>query len=357
MHLVNRVDFYKRSDVEALIQTLISKNGRLDPIFDLELGYRYLDVEKAIDKDSNGAVELLEELYEAKVLNSQIYDMEVRCPDCGSPNISTRYLCPTCGSFHIKKTFLMEHLDCGYLGPIVNYGDPIICPKCQKPMVEGSFKNAGSIYECSDCKKQIDTPYVNHWCRSKDFRFSFENAIYQGKFTYFPTKEAQEDIDRGIIFISPITALFENLGMKRSQNPNVLGSSGVELKFDIGYEGNGRKYYVDILQGKDPFGEIEILKEYGKINDAKVEGYILVSPGLDATATSMAKSYKMNIFDGSKPDEILVKLAESFKLKGLTVTSQKETPKKTDEKVPDNEPAKVVENKKTDPKPKSRWKI
>jgi len=358
MHLVNRVDFYKRSDVEAIIQTLIAKNGNLDPVFDLEQGYRYPDIEKAIGKDSTGAVELLEELYEAKVLSSKVYDMEIRCPDCGSPNISTRYLCPACGSFHIKKTFLMEHLTCGYLGPITNYGDPIICPKCHEPMVEGEFKNAGSIYECADCKKQIDTPFVNHWCRVKDFRFSFENAIYQGKFTYFPTKEAQEDIDRCIIFISPITAVFESLGMKRFQNTTVIGTSGIELQFDIGYEGNGRKYYLDILQGKDLFGEMDILKEYGKINDAKVDGYILVSPGLDSLATSMAKSYKMNVCDGSTPNEIMVKLSESLKIRGLTPNIKKETPKMAEEKEvdhkPETKPNKVITS---ETKPKSRWKI
>jgi transposase-like protein len=348
MHLVQRVDFYKRSDVEAVIETLLSKTGRLDPVFDLELGYRYPDVEKAIGKDSHETIKLLEELFEAKLLNSQVYDMEIRCPDCGSPNVSTRYLCPVCGSFHIKKTILMEHLGCGYLGPIVNYGDPMVCPKCQEPMIEGTYRNAGSIYECADCKKQIDTPFVNHWCRTKDFRFSFENAVYQGKFTYYPTQETKEDIDRGIIFISPITAVFDSLGMKRIENPRVIGSSGVELVFDIGYEGTGRKYYLDILQGKEPFGELDILKEYGKINDAKVDTYILVSPGLDASATSISKSYKMNIFDGSNSKEILAKLSESLRTMGLTATSKKETPVHVEVKEEQKEP---------EAKPKSRWKI
>ena len=359
MHLAQRVDFYKRPDVEAVIETILSKTGRLDPMFDLELGYRYPDVEKAIGKDPYGAVELLEELYEAKILDSQIYDMELRCPQCGSPNVSTRYLCPVCGSFHIKKTFLMEHLDCGYMGPVISYGDPMICPKCQQPLLEGTYRNAGSIYECADCKKQIDTPFVNHWCRAKDYRFSFENAVYQGKFTYFPTTETKEDIDRGIIFISPITTIFESIGMKRIEKPSVIGSSGVELKFDIGYEGNGRKYYVDILQGKELFGELDILKEYGKFNDAKVEAYMLVSPGLDSAATSMGKSYKMNICDGPNPNEIRAKLSESLRTKGITTVTKKEAPKKPESTAEGKTEAKAEvkeEEKEPEGKSKSRWK-
>lgn len=347
MHLANRVDFYKRPDVEAVIDTLLTKSGRLDPVFDLELGYRYPDVERVIGKDSHGAVELLEELFEAKILGSQVYDMEIRCPDCGSPDVSTRYLCPVCGSFHIKKTFLMEHLDCGYLGPVVNFGDPVICPKCQQPMLEGTYRNAGSIYECVDCKKQIDTPFVNHWCRKKDFRFSFENAIYQGKFSYFPTPDTKDDIERGIIFVSPITAIFESYGLKRTEKQKVTGASGIELSFDICYEGLGHKYYVDILQGKEPFGELDILREYGKINDAKVEAFVFVSPGLDTQATSMAKSYKMNIFSGSSPKEIHGKLSEALKIKGLTATPKKEAVVKTDKKEAEKE---------SEVKTKSRWK-
>jgi len=349
MHLAQRVDYYKRPDVEAVIDILLAKTGRLDPIFDLEQGYRYPDVEKAIGKDSYGAVELLEELFDARILDSQIFDMEIRCPDCGSPNISTRYLCPVCGSFNIKKTFLMEHLDCGYMGPIVNYGDPLICPKCQQPLVEGNYRNAGSIYECADCKKQIDTPFVNHWCRAKEFKFSFENAVYQGKFTYFPTPETKEDIDRGIIFISPITLIFESLGMGRIENTKVMGASGVELTFDVGYEGNGHKYYVDILQGKELFGELDILKEYGKINDAKVEAYLLVAPGMDEKATSMARSYKMSVCDGSNPNEIGVKLSDALKGKGLVHTPVKDSSKKDE--------AKKNEEKAPEIKSKSRWKV
>jgi DNA-directed RNA polymerase subunit RPC12/RpoP len=328
-----------------VITALLSSTGRLDPVFDLEYGYKYPNVEKAINKDSDGAVALLEDLYEGGVLDSQVYDMEIRCPECGSPNVSTRYLCPVCGSFHIKKTILMEHLDCGYLGNLVTYGDPLVCPKCGQPLIEGAYRNAGSIYECADCKKQIDTPFVNHWCRNKGVNFSFENAIYQGRFSYFPTKETKEDIERGIIFISPITKIFENLGLKKMDDPKIVGSSGVELVFDAGYQGAGRKYFVDILQGKELFGELDILREYGKITDSKVETFVLVLPGLDNKATSMVKSYKMSMIDAPTPGEIQAKLTSALRNSGLTQTAVAIPGAQTEK-----------EEKKAEAKPKSRWR-
>jgi len=326
------------------MNALISKTGRLDPVFDLQYGYRYPDVEKATNKDSDGAVALLEDLYEGGILDSQIYDMEIRCPECGSPNVSTRYLCPVCGSFHIKKTILMEHLDCGYLGNLTTFGDPLVCPKCEQPLVEGAYRNAGSIYECADCKKQIDTPFVNHWCRNTASNFSFENAIYQGKFSYFPTTGTKEDIDRGILFISPITTIFEGMGLKKMDVPKIVGTSGVELSFDVGYQGAGRKYFVDILQGKELFGEFDILREYGKITDSKVETFILVLPGLDNKATTMAKSYKMNVIDSPNVGEIHSKLMSSLRNSGLSqsAVSVSIQPEK--------------EEKKKEEKPKSRWR-
>ena len=343
--MAQRVELYKRPDVEAVINTLISETGRLDPVFDLQYGYRYPDVEKAINKDSDGAVALLEDLYAGGILDSQIYDMEIRCPECGSPNVSTRYLCPVCGSFHIKKTILMEHLDCGYLGNMTTYGDPLVCPKCEQPLIEGSYRNAGSIYECVDCKKVIDTPFVNHWCRNKGVNFSFENAIYQGKFSYFPTKETKEDLERGIIFISPITGIFEGLGMKKMDTPKIVGTSGVELTFDVGYQGAGRKYFVDILQGKELLGEFDILREYGKITDSKVETFVLVLPGLDDKATTMAKSYKMNVIDAPTIGEIHAKLTSALKNSGLTQGANLTRSSQSDK-----------EAKKPEGKPKSRWR-
>jgi DNA-directed RNA polymerase subunit RPC12/RpoP len=328
-----------------VITTLLSSTGRLDPVFDLEYGYRYPNVEKAINKDSDGAVALLEDLYEGGVLDSQIFDMEIRCPECGSPNVSTRYLCPVCGSFHIKKTILMEHLDCGYLGNLVTFGDPLVCPKCNQPLIEGAYRNAGSIYECADCKKQIDTPFVNHWCRNKGVNFSFENAIYQGKFSYFPTNETKEDIERGIVFLTPITKIFEGLGLKKMDAPKIVGASGVELTFDAGYQGTGRKYFVDILQGKELFGEYDILREYGKITDSKVDTFVIVLPGLDAKATTMAKSYKMNMIDAPTVGEIHAKLTSALKNSGLTQAAIA---------VPGTQPEK--EDNKAEAKPKSRWR-
>jgi DNA-directed RNA polymerase subunit RPC12/RpoP len=271
--------------------------------------------------------------------------MEIRCPECGSPNVSTRYLCPVCGSFHIKKTILMEHLDCGYLGNLITFGDPLVCPKCGQPLIEGAYRNAGSIYECADCKKQIDTPFVNHWCRNKASNFSFENAIYQGKFSYFPTKETQEDLERGIIFISPITGIFGGLGLKQMDVPKIVGTSSVELTFDVGYQGAGRKYFVDILQGKELFGEFDILKEYGKITDSKVETFVLVLPGLDNKATTMAKSYKMNVIDAPTVGEIHAKLTSALRNSGLSQSA-----------ILAPSPKSEKEDKKPDEKPKSRWR-
>jgi DNA-directed RNA polymerase subunit RPC12/RpoP len=343
--LAQRVELYKRPDVEAVMNAILSKTGRLDPVFDLQYGYRYPDVETAINKDSDGAVALLEDLYEGGILDSQIYDMEIRCPECGSPNVSTRYLCPVCGSFHIKKTILMEHLDCGYLGNLITFGDPLVCPKCGQPLIEGAYRNAGSIYECADCKKQIDTPFVNHWCRNKASNFSFENAIYQGKFSYFPTKETQEDLERGIIFISPITGIFGGLGLKQMDVPKIVGTSSVELTFDVGYQGAGRKYFVDILQGKELFGEFDILKEYGKITDSKVETFVLVLPGLDNKATTMAKSYKMNVIDAPTVGEIHAKLTSALRNSGLSQSA-----------ILAPSPKSEKEDKKPDEKPKSRWR-
>jgi len=318
---------------------IFDNKEKIYPKFDLSEGYRYTDVEEVIKKTPSAANELLEELYKGEILDRLLYDMEMRCPQCKSPNVSTRYICPSCGSLHIKKTILLEHFECGYLGPFTTFGEINTCPKCNAILTEGSYKNAGSIYECADCNKQIDTPFVNHLCREHDgYIFSFENSIYQPKYYYYPTQPVSEDMKRGIIFTSPIINILQKLGMNQLENASLVGSSGVQQVFDLAFERNKKTTYIDILQGSEPFTEMDVLREYGKLMDTKVEAYILISPGLEEKAMAMAKTYRLNVIDSSEVNSIYSRL---------------ETSLRDNHQIPTTYEAKNDQNTKT----KGRWKI
>lgn len=303
-----RTDYYKLPEVEALFLDILEKKEKVDPAFDLKIGYRYPDVEEAIKFDVPKAIGLMEQLYNAGILDREVHDMELRCPYCGSSNVSVYYLCPNCESLRIKKTMLLEHMTCGYMGPVVSLGEPLICPKCGKRIAEGEYRNVGSIYECEECNQQIDTPYVNHWCRDCDKKFNFDNSIYQPAYSYFPRELVKKDMENGILYLSKIAEVFKELGLARVADTRTDSKSGFKEVFDTAFEGNGVKIFLDLLYSETPITEFELIKEYGKIINVEKNVFVVAVPGLDQRAAVIVKSYNMNLVEAAKPLEALMKL-------------------------------------------------
>src|SRR3990172_433165 len=96
-----RGELYKDSRVEVIIELLVA-NKKIKPIFDLSNGYTYPDLDKIIvENPGENRDEFLRKMVEAKVLDKELFDIELRCPKCKSPDSSTRYLCPFCKSMRI----------------------------------------------------------------------------------------------------------------------------------------------------------------------------------------------------------------------------------------------------------------
>ena len=329
-----RYDNYKVPEIEVFMVNVLEKKGEIKPSFDLKLGYRYPEVEEIIKMDSSKTIDFLENLCNMGILKKEIYDMELRCPTCNSSNISVNYICPYCASFSIQRTLLIEHKVCGYLG--TSQRESSVCPKCGKKILEGEYRDAGSIYECKSCKKQIETPFVSHWCRECALKFSFENTIYQPKHVYSATELTKKEIEAGILYIHQVVNVFNQQGFTRDMNTKVIGESGIDQVFDLAFNGFGVKYYVDILFSLTSLSESDIIKEYGKILDTKVNSCVIVLPGLSDAANKFVKSYNMNVIEATKPEVAISKLQSDlgpkvFALKA-NVISKTEVSEKLKEK-------------------------
>jgi hypothetical protein len=328
----DRSSFYKLPEVEAIFTKVLEKMETIKPVFDLTLGYHYPNVEEATGLDATGANNLLNTLKDAGVLDQETYDMELRCPYCNSPNASVLYECPHCESNEIKKTMLMEHLTCGYLGPVEGFGEKLVCPKCKNKLVEGEYRNTGSIYECGKCSKQIDTPFISHWCRSCDKKFNFDNCVYQPVYAYSPTQRTKKDISNGILYISKVASIFADLGFNREANSKVTAESGVEQVFDATFTKGLNKIYFDLIQSEIPVDEAWMIKEYGKMLDSKGTVFLIVMPSLDKKASVISKTYKLNVVEAEKPDDALEQLRKLIIEKVPGTTSEAKPAKKEEKK-------------------------
>lgn len=231
----HRYDLYKEKTVEAII-ALFNQKEIMKPEFDNLEGYKYPDFDYIkTGKNQDDYVEALRKMAAGNILDEKIHDLELRCPKCKSPNISTRYLCPFCESIDVTKIILVEHLNCGNSSNQFDFRDDNTCPNCFKKYSEGGYRVAGKSFECSNCGKQINHLSIAHFCRVCESVFSLENAIQRKVFSYSINKKAKDEIETSILFPSEIGKMLTDLqqGYSLTFGSIVRGKSGVEYRFDL----------------------------------------------------------------------------------------------------------------------------
>ena len=180
---MERINLYKDHLVQVFLSKFLSGEiTRLEPIFNSEHGYKYPLVE-AILGTSEKVEDFLGELIKVGILKKELYDKILFCPHCNSPKISIHYNCPHCKSFNVRKSALIEHLQCGYIDTEDHFekGDKLVCPRCGKELVKPDvdYRKAGIWCTCNDCKKSFDIPVPSHFCRECYKSFIFEDAVYE----------------------------------------------------------------------------------------------------------------------------------------------------------------------------------
>lgn len=313
-----RQSLYKLTEVRHFLSSVINEDQAIEPRFDLEFGYRYLVVERTLNKDPEETKTFLETLAQTGILDRKLYSIDLKCPNCYSPNISTNYLCPFCGSIGIVKNALIEHISCGYIDLLTNFeknGD-LTCPKCHNKLETGKYRSAGNWYACESCGKRIEHPFPSHTCRKCDVKFTLDDAKHGKIYSYALSPVAREEIGRGIFLIESIRDHLVKLGYNVEAPLVINGNSGVEHTFDISLAKNDRKTVVDVLTSDKPIPQVEIIKEYVKMLDVKADLHIIAIPKLDDEARKLATTYKMNFVESRSPSDAvktIMKLFESEK--------------------------------------------
>ena len=142
---------------------------------------------KPLVSSETEAVALLDRMVEANLLVADLVDKVPACPECGSYELSTRYLCPKCFSYDVARSYLYEHLKCGKVASDDNFmkGDKLVCPKCQTVLHNFGieYRAVGAWYKCSNCTESFNVPSHSHFCRPKHHQFTSDRtrlvAIYQ----------------------------------------------------------------------------------------------------------------------------------------------------------------------------------
>jgi transcription elongation factor Elf1 len=319
-----RIKLYKDHNVQLLISKFVSGElSKLNPVYDPKYGYRYPVVDVIVG-DPSGTDELLQSLSEAGVLKRELYDKIVYCPSCDTANVSMHYCCPHCKSFDVRKSALIEHIQCGYIDIEEKFrkDDKLVCPRCRKELTKPDvdYHKAGVWCTCNECGKSFDIPVPAHFCRDCRRNFTFEESLYKDVYSYSLTPEAMKEATLGWILIAPIRKFLESRGFEVESPGFLKGKSGASHMFDIIASPTGVKRNITVIDlatsADDIVSEQPVIAMFAKTYDVSPDKACLVAiPRMSENGKKLAALYKLELIEAKDQNDAIKALNVCMKKK------------------------------------------
>jgi predicted RNA-binding Zn-ribbon protein involved in translation (DUF1610 family) len=311
------------NESEELLRRLIKKGVlRLEPTLD-KAAVRYLEAEEAWHVDPSQVKIMLDDLMKRNLLKSEPLNRVLTCPQCGSPDMHSKYACPRCKSDNVGFTELLEHMKCGNIGPKDTFvkGTFLLCPRCQNVLTEGGPDNRviGNFYQCEKCAYRFDRPDVVHLCMNCGATSTHQTAKYVKVFRYTIPDEIAKELQRDLPVLKNLRKTLTDRGFKIQTRARVKGVSGVESVFDILAEKDDVRLVIDVSTTGDKNDIIALLAKKIDVNPTRAA--IIDLSGSDIQ-TSLGKVYDVLVFK-TTADHAAVDGFEKF----LATFETKRTPK------------------------------
>jgi len=293
-----QIDAQDEDQEQGLLRKLIKKG-----VFELKpslnkLGVHYVEAEETWkDVDSTQVEGILKNLEKKGALKSKFIDRVLTCPDCGSPEVYSKYTCPKCNSHNVEYTELLEHMKCGCIGSRDKFmkGSSLVCPGCQAELTEEAihYRVIGNCYQCEKCGYRFDKPEIIHFCQKCRRTFKYQEAKYIKIIAYKITDETVNDLGRDLPILENIKKILTDKGFEVQLHPQITGASGVQHPFDILAEKNETRLVIDISITGNKNDMISLLGKKVDVNPTKA--LIIDLSNLDEL-TPLGKVYDITVF-------------------------------------------------------------
>lgn len=322
-----RSEIYRDHRAQLILGKLLSGEvEKLDPIFDPKHGYTYPLVEAVVGEHA-AAEEFLNRMYEIGILKREVFDKVISCPNCSSSSVSVRYCCPYCKSFNVKKSSLVEHIQCGYIDVEDRFRqkERLVCPRCHNELTKPdvNYRKAGVWCACNDCGKSFDIPVTSHFCRECKNIFVFEDAIYRDVYSYTLNQDVAKEAGVGYILVAPLREFLQTLGFNVESPGFLKGKSGASHMFDLASWRGGKTRQVVVIDlatsGEEAVTEQAIIAMFAKVYDVLPDRAILVAiPRMSENGRKLASLYKIELIEGKNQKEALKALEKAMGLVEIT---------------------------------------
>jgi hypothetical protein len=309
-----RAEVYKDHRSQQILAKFLSGEiAKLDPVYDSKYGYRYPIVEAVMGNPSSSE-EVLNHLYETGILKRETFDKVIYCSKCSSQNVSIRYCCPYCRSFNIKKSSLIEHIQCGYMDLEDNFkkDNKLVCPRCHNELTKQdlNYRKAGVWCTCNECGKSFDIPVPMHFCRECRQSFTFEDAIYKDVYSYTLSEDVMKEVGMGYILVIPIGEFLKKNGFAVESPGFLKGNSGASHIFDLAASKGDitqKVIVIDLASStEDVVSEQTVIAMFAKVYDVAPDKACLIAiPAMSENGRKLASLYKIDLIEAKNQDEAL----------------------------------------------------
>ena len=291
-----------------------------------EVNYPQLD--SVVQLNQSELLGLLSRTVEAGVLVADLADKAPACPECGSPQVSTRYVCPKCYSYNVSRSFLFEHLRCGKVASDDSFrkGGRLVCPKCEAVLhsfgVE--YRAVGAWYKCGSCEESFDAPIHQHFCRPRRHQFAMDRARLVPIYQYRLNPVDLANIRKETLMYNDAILLLESLGLTVQAPAESPGKSGQAHPFDMITTVKGRwrgskTVAIDVMMANERLPAETVRDFAAKAKDANVsECHLVAVPGLKEDARNLAMSLRLSAIEAPTLKEAMTTLLSSGTFRGVS---------------------------------------
>ena len=260
----------------------------------------------------------LNELVESGILNEDLYEKLVACPQCHkSSKVFNRSKCPECESHKIKINRLMQHLDCGAIYKQTEYQKPtgFVCPKCGKKIDENlELKSVGVSFECQACGSLFSDPQRSYYCRECSNEFQLKNCDLLDIHSFTLNQDIRSEVKEKLTVITIADALRKIQYVVNT--PGYLkGKTGVSHEFTLTAKKNNKLVAIDLMAESEIVDTKTVLSSYAKFTDnISVVNLLIAIPMLKQEARDFLKANNIQFIEGENMEEItdnVLKLLES----------------------------------------------
>ena len=169
MHL-RQLKLAPQDTAMTMMQFLYSRRRAIEPIVDARsnIAYRFSLAESLLNMPTYDTRDILQDLAERGLLESQHIDKLFTCPDCESFRVAVKELCPECHTTNLTTEESIHHFRCGHVAPESAFvvDGQRQCPKCHGGIrhIGVEYNRPGRFTVCGECHFWASEPVLAAWC-------------------------------------------------------------------------------------------------------------------------------------------------------------------------------------------------